>query len=116
MYLKREVRDYESTNMDNLIISNNNFMKNIKNKDINIFDKIVDKTNFNYNSNTLYDVISSDKLLPKIIPNRTIKDLCVDDNYMYVDINFTKFKTTDTNNILKDNINMNYLCWKKQKI
>ena len=55
--------------MNNLIISNNNFMKNIKNKDINIFDKIVDKTNFNYNSNTLYDVISSDNLLPKITPN-----------------------------------------------
>ena len=33
---------------------------------------------------------------------------------MYVDINFTRFKTTDTNNILKDNINMNYL-WEKTK-
>ena len=58
MYQKKKLENYESTNMNNLIISNNNFMKNIKNKDINIFDKIVDKTNFNYNSNTLYDVIS----------------------------------------------------------
>jgi hypothetical protein len=27
--------------MNNLLISNNNFMKNIKNKDINIFNKII---------------------------------------------------------------------------